>query len=254
MGQPNPLLDATIAFDLDGTLVDTAPDLIGALNVVLAECGLPPLPLAAARIVAGRGARAMVARGFEAEGLVVPPEREPALFDRFIEVYVGRIARESRPFPGVVEALDILASAGARLAVCTNKRSDLTLMLLDALGLTSRFAAIVGPDTAGFFKPDPRHLLKTIEAAGGRPDRALMVGDAITDRDAARAAKAPVVLVSFGYSDPPAAELAPDALIDHFAELPPLVRRLLGPAGAAISPDLPGPKLSSAKSSGTADA
>jgi phosphoglycolate phosphatase len=236
----SPLRGATIAFDLDGTLVDTAPDLIGALNVVLAECGLPALPLEAARIVAGRGARAMVARGFEAEGLTVPPEREPALFDRFIEIYVGRIARESRPFPGVVAALDALEDAGARLAVCTNKRSDLTRMLLDALDLTPRFAAIVGPDTAGFFKPDPRHLLKTIEAAGGRPDRALMVGDAVTDREAAAAAGMPVVLVSFGYSDPPAAALAPDALIDHFDELPATVRRLLAGAPAAISPSLPG--------------
>ena len=236
----DPLAGAVIAFDLDGTLVDTAPDLIGSLNVVLGECGLPPLPVEAARIVAGRGARAMVARGFEAEGLVVPPEREPVLFERFIEIYVDRIAHESRPYPGAVEALDQLAAAGARLAVCTNKRSDLTLALLDALDLTPRFAAIVGPDTAGAFKPDPRHLLKTIEAAGGRPERALMVGDAAPDRDAAGAAGVPVVLVSFGYSDPPAADLSPDALIDHFDQLTPIVRRLLGAPAAAISPVLPG--------------
>jgi phosphoglycolate phosphatase len=139
----------------------------------------------------------------------------------------------------VTEALDALAAGGARLAVCTNKRSDLTLMLLDALGLSSRFAAIVGPDTARFFKPDPRHLLKTIEAAGGSPSHALMVGDAVTDREAARGAGVPAVLVSFGYSDPPAAALAPEALIDDFAELPGVARRLLGAPAAAISPVLP---------------
>jgi phosphoglycolate phosphatase len=226
---PDPLAGAVVVFDLDGTLVDTAPDLIGALNVVLGECGLAPLPVEAARLVAGRGARAMVARGFEAEGLVVPPEREPELFDRFIDVYVGRIAQESRPFPGATEALDALAAAGARLAVCTNKRSDLTLMLLGALGLTARFAAVVGPDTAGFFKPDPRHLLAAIDAAGGTADRALMVGDAAPDREAARAAGVPAVLVGFGYSDPPAAALAPEALIDDFSQLPAVARRLLTP-------------------------
>ena len=229
-----------IAFDLDGTLVDTAPDLIGTLNELLAECGLPGLTLADARDVVGHGARAMVARGFAAAGEPLAPERVPVLFARFIELYRPRLAAESRPYPGVIEALDALDAAGARLAVCTNKRTDLSLALLDALDLTRRFGAVVGPDVAGAYKPDPRHLIAAIEAAGGRTGRALMVGDAATDADAARAAAVPLVLVSYGYADPPAAELAPDILLDHFADVPAAARRLLAPRRPAISPSLQG--------------
>jgi len=238
---PDALAGAVIAFDLDGPLVDTAPGLIGALNVVLGECGLPPLGLEDTRNLVGHGARAMIRRGFAADGQVLSPDREPALFQRFMEVYRPRIANESRPYPGVEAALDDLAAAGARLVVCTNKLTELSLMLLGALDLTRRFVAVVGPDVAGFQKPDPGHLLAAIDRGGGAADRAVMVGDAATDRDAARAAGVPVVLVSFGYSDPPAAELAPDILIDRFADTPAAVRRLLARPGAAISPRLSGP-------------
>ena len=163
------------------------------------------------------------------------------LFERFIELYrrPHRHARAARS-PAWSTALDALAAAGARLAVCTNKRTDLSLALLDALDLTRRFAAIVGPDLAGAAKPDPRHLAYTrSRPPAGGSDRALMVGDAATDIGAARAAGVPVVAVSFGYTDVPAAELGADALIDHFAELPATARRLLGRARAAISPVLP---------------
>jgi phosphoglycolate phosphatase len=232
-----------IAFDLDGTLIDTAPDLIGVLNFILAEHGHDGLPLEAARTIVGHGARAMLARGFAAAGETLGSGQMDHLFDRFIELYVGRIAVASRPFPGLESALDDLTGAGATLAVCTNKRTDLSLALLEALGLAPRFAAIVGPDLAGAYKPDPKHLAYTVEAAGGALSRALMVGDASTDTEAARAARVPVIAVSFGYSDIPAAELGADALIDHFGELPATARRLLRPAGAAISPILPGRDL-----------
>jgi phosphoglycolate phosphatase len=220
------LAGVTIAFDLDGTLVETAPDLIGALNIVLGECGLPGLPLESARMLVGRGARALIERGFAAAGEPLDAEEVGGLVARFIAVYRGRIASESRPYPNLLAALDELAQAGARLVVCTNKRTDLSLELLDALEMTGRFAAVVGADRAPAAKPDPRHFVTAIEAAGGDPARALMVGDSHNDVAAAQAAGAPVVVVSFGYSETPAAELGADALIDDFAELPAVARRL----------------------------
>jgi phosphoglycolate phosphatase len=222
-----PLAGAVIVFDLDGTLVDTAPDLIGSLNGVLAEQGLPPVALSDARHLVGQGAKAMIERGFAQAGEPLPPDRIPALFDRFIDFYLGRIAQESLAFEDLTITLDLLAADGAALAVCTNKRTDLSLALLDALDLTWRFAAVIGPDRAPASKPDPRHLLTAIAAAGGLPARALMVGDSISDVLAAKAAGVPVAVVSFGYTETPAAELGGDVMIDHFTELPALARRLL---------------------------
>lgn len=215
------LAGAVIAFDLDGTLVDTAPDLIGTLNVLLKEEGLAPLPLDDARPFIGRGARWMIERGFEAAGAHLDPARLQALFDRFIAHYLDHIADESRPFPGCDNALAALIAAGARLCVCTNKRTDLSVALLAAVGLSHRFQAVVGADATPAIKPDPRHLQAAVDAVGGAPmSRVIMVGDAFTDAGAARAAKAGLVLVSFGYTETPAAELKPDVLIDSFAELP----------------------------------
>jgi phosphoglycolate phosphatase len=224
----SPLAGSTIVFDLDGTLVDTAPDLLGTLNALLSAEGLPLLPLESARTLIGQGAKALLARGFAAAGEPLDPPKLDRLFDEFIAHYLGRIAQESRPFEGVVPALDTLAAAGARLAVCTNKRTDLSLALLDALGLTGRFAAIVGADSAPAPKPDPRHLWTAIELAGGAPGRAVMVGDSASDARAARNGGVPLVLVSFGYTDIPAADLQPDVLIDAFADLPAACERLLG--------------------------
>jgi phosphoglycolate phosphatase len=216
-----------VAFDLDGTLIDTAPDLIGTLNVILAEEGLAPVALSDARHLVGRGAKVMIQRGFAQAGAQLDPSRLDGLFDRYIEIYLGRIADESVMFEDLETTLDLLAAEGAILAVCTNKRTDLSLALLEAMGLTHRFAAIVGADMAPRAKPDPSHLILAIEAAGGRPDRALMVGDSISDVKAAQAAGVPVVVVSFGYTDTPAHELGGDVLIDHFTELPAIARRLL---------------------------
>jgi len=221
------LAGAVIAFDLDGTLVDTAPDLVGTLNVILAEEGLRPLAMAHARDLIGHGARRLLERGFQAAGEPLPDERIAGLFDRFIARYRAHIADESRPFPGVVDALERLRAEGARLAVCTNKPTGLSSALLDALDLSRLFDAVVGPDAAPAPKPDPRHLEAAIAAAGGSNDRAIMVGDAATDAGAARALRVPLILVSFGYTETPAAELQPDILIDHFDQLPAACLRLL---------------------------
>jgi len=221
------LAGAVVAFDLDGTLVDSAPDLVGSLNVVLHEKGLPALTLKQARPMVGRGARAMIEQGFAAAGEPLDAAESRVLVRRFIAIYRDRIAFESRPFDGVETALSDLTGAGARLCVCTNKFTDLSLALLDALDLTRHFAAVIGPDRAPAPKPDARHLIAAVEAAGGRIDRAVMVGDSAADVGAARAAGAPSIVVSFGYTEIAAAELGGDCVIDHFSQLPPLAARLL---------------------------
>lgn len=218
---------ATIAFDLDGTLVDTAPDLIAALNRLLAERGHAPLALAEARPFIGRGAAWLIRRGFTAAGVELAADETPALTERFIADYLTRIAEESAAFPGCVAALEALRGAGAALAVCTNKRTDLSHALLDALDLSRLFDAVVGADAAPAAKPDPRHLTAAVEAAGGDIARAIMVGDAATDAGAARAAGTGLVLVSFGYTETPVAELGADIVIDHFDALPAACARLL---------------------------
>jgi phosphoglycolate phosphatase len=228
MSQPASVLcGATIAFDLDGTLVESAPDLVGTLNVLLQEEGLPPFPLAQARRFIGGGARLMLQRGFQAAGAELGEAKAQDLYARFIDHYREHLADESRPFPGVEATLDRLLDAGARLAVCTNKRTDLSRALLDALDLSRRFHAIVGSDATPAIKPDARHLETAILSAGGRLDRAVMVGDAAPDAGAAKAAGTPLILVSFGYTDIEPRELGPDLLIDHFDELVAGCERLL---------------------------
>ena len=218
----------TIVFDLDGTLIDTAPDLVDTLNAVFAREGWPPVPYAIARNQIGGGARAMIARGVAAEGITVAPAKLEQLFADFIAHYTEHIADRSRPFPGLTDALDKLASAGCRFAVCTNKLERLSVLLLKQLKLADRFAAICGQDTFGIQKPDPEVLRRTIAAAGGSPTQAIMIGDSLTDIRTARAASIPVIVVDFGYSERPVSELAPDRIISHFAQLPSAI--------AAISP------------------
>ncbi|WP_309606119.1 phosphoglycolate phosphatase [Phenylobacterium sp.] len=222
------LAGAVIAFDLDGTLVDTAPDLIATLNVLLAQEGLAPRPLDEGRPFIGRGAKWMIERGFQAAGAPLAPDRVQPLFDRFLVHYRAHIADESRPYPGCVAALEMLRSQGARLAVCTNKQTGLSTVLLDALDMSRLFDAVIGADAAPAPKPDRRHLETAIAAAGGTPGRAILVGDAATDAGAARAAGVPLILVSFGYTEIPVRDLAPDILIDRFDQLPDACTRLLG--------------------------
>lgn len=219
---------ATIVFDLDGTLVDTAPDLTASLNTVLTADGAAAVSLATGRSMIGGGVRVLVSRAYAAAGIELSPEDLSARVDRFIEDYRSHIARESRPYPGLIEALQWLAAQGARLAVCTNKRTDLSIALLQVLGLAERFAAIVGADLAPAAKPDPRHLNLAIERAGGRIDRAVMVGDTRLDAVVARAASVPLILVDFGYADAPVETFQPDVLISHFSALPDACAQVLG--------------------------
>lgn len=216
----------TIVFDLDGTLVDTAPDLITALNHVLQREGLPPVPLHLARTMIGAGARKLIERGLEAEGRPAAVADISRMTSEFIDYYAAHIAEQSRPFDGLEPALDDLAACGYRLAVCTNKLEWLSKRLLDQLGLSSRFAAICGADTFGVQKPDPTIFRETVARAGGRVSASIMVGDAGTDVGVARRAGVPIIGVGFGYTDVPIAELKPDRVIDHMSELPEAVTSL----------------------------
>ena len=217
----------TIVFDLDGTLIDTAPDLIDTLNVILARHGLEPISFETSRVMIGAGVRPLLLRGLASKGIQLQPEQVDQLFAEFLEIYAEHIADRSRPFPGLERALDSLAARGYRLAVCTNKLEWLSVKLLKELRLAQRFAAICGQDTFKMRKPDPDMLRLTIVRAGGDTGHAVMVGDSETDVATARAAAVPVIAVDFGYTERPAAELGADRLISHFDALPAAVAALV---------------------------
>ncbi len=206
-------------FDLDGTLADTAPDLIATLNVILDNAGLAPIPLEQANALIGAGAKALIARGFAVNGMLLSEARHDQLFDDFITHYGQNLSRHSRLFPGVEAALTRLTNEGWLLAVCTNKIEKHSKQLLADFRIDDRFAAICGRDTFSICKPDPQHLLMTIAASGGDPARAVMIGDSRTDMDTAIAAKIPAIGVPFGYTDQPIHELGPTRVIGHFDEL-----------------------------------
>lgn len=218
-----------LVFDLDGTLAETAGDLIATLNAILGREGLPPLPLAEGRKLIGSGARALIERGFAEAGRGLEPEQLQRLFGDFLVHYEAHIADETRLFPGVEAALDRFAAAGYALAVCTNKFERSSHLLLNALGVAQRFQAICGQDTFAIAKPDPRIFNETVARAGGDPAHATMIGDSATDIRTARAAGAPVVAVDFGYTDEPIESFGPDRVISHFDQLWDAVAALRAP-------------------------
>lgn len=208
-----------LVFDLDGTLAETAPDLVATLNMLLSREGFAPVPYETARKMVGGGARTLIERGLAHSGASLPATKIDALFDEFLAHYDAHICDHSSLFPGVAAALDRFAESGWRFAVCTNKIEHSSVLLLEALGIADRFAAICGKNTFAMSKPDGRALLKTIEKAGGTHARAIMVGDSKTDIEAAQNAKVPVVAVDFGYTELPVAAYEPDRVISHFDEL-----------------------------------
>jgi phosphoglycolate phosphatase len=208
-----------LVFDLDGTLVDSAPDLLATLQAVLARQGFRRDDDPSLRDGIGHGARHLIEYALHRQCAEVDGAQIDALHRDFLVHYEANICAGTRPYPGLIELLDRFAAAGWIFAVCTNKLEGLSRLLLSELGLERRFAAICGGDSFAARKPDPTHLMQTIAAASGTPDAAIMVGDSRTDLDTARSAGMPFVGVSFGYTPVPMAELGPDVLIDAYDEL-----------------------------------
>lgn len=209
-----------VVFDLDGTLIETAPDLAAALNHTLAWAGYPTLATDEVRPMIGDGAAAMLRRGLAVQGIDLDEAAMRPLLDTYLAYYIDHLADSSLPFPGLIDQLDALKEAGFHLGVCTNKAMRFTEKLLAALDLVKYFDAVLGGDSLAVRKPQPEHLLATLRQMGCAPGRAVMLGDSNNDVQAARNAGVKVVLVSFGYTAIPVAELDRDALIDDFAELP----------------------------------
>lgn len=216
----------TLVFDLDGTLIDTAPDLAAATNHVMSELSLAPVDESEIRKYVGQGALVMIEQAAAAHGHKLAGKELYALFDVFLAHYTAHIADRSRPYDGLLAALDAAAESGATLAVCTNKLEAHARQLLDALGLSPRFKALTGRDSLGVWKPDPGHLTGTIALAGGQSATAIMIGDSETDIATAKAAGVPVIAVDFGYSDGPVHAYGPDVVISHYDQLLAAIERL----------------------------
>lgn len=208
-----------LVFDLDGTLLETAPDLVGSLNTVLENEGLEGIPIEIARTYIGQGARMMIEKGFKANQKPVSQEQIESLVPGFLDVYEARISLKTHVFPNLLDTMDELAERGWQFAVCTNKMERLARILLEDLSLINRFAAITGGDTFENKKPHPDHILKTISLTNALPEHSIMVGDSISDINAAKAANIPVIAVDFGYTPVHVSELDPDIVISDFKEL-----------------------------------
>ena len=210
-----------VGFDLDGTLLDTSGDLAAAVNYAIATDGRPPFPVDAIRPFVGKGAKVMLERALTASG-GYDDDLLARMLPILLDYYEQNLAIHSIPYPGLLEALTALEQAGLKLAICTNKAERFTIPLLHQIGLSDRFASVVGGDTLGVAKPDPAPIHEMIARAGG--GRTIFLGDTINDIAGARNAGIPSIAVSFGFLDGPVEELEADAIIHHFDELLPLLK------------------------------
>ncbi|MAM68901.1 MAG: phosphoglycolate phosphatase [Rhodospirillaceae bacterium] len=209
-----------IIFDLDGTLIDSIPDVMNALNAVLADHGRRPVTRQETVAMVGGGAEPLLERGFATTGEAAPPDDIPSLVEAFGEYYRADPATETTIFDGVIAALEALADRGLKMGICTNKPHPSALQVLEALDLDRHFGACFGKASVPFHKPDRRHYDEVTRALGVPTENTLYVGDSETDVQTARNAGVPLILVPFGYSRTPAADLGGDRLIAHFSELP----------------------------------
>ena len=216
----------TVILDLDGTLVDSAPDLADALDELLGERILAPIGLIGARKLIGHGIANLVRKGLELRGLELSQEELDTATNRFSELYAKRLPAKAVAYPGVEHALHQLKAQGWRLVVCTNKLEAFSRSILEGLGLARFFEVIAGPDTFGVAKPDPQHLLRTLPSDRGPDYSAIMVGDSEVDVMTAQNAGLPVIAVSYGYAHLPLDTLKPNIILDHFADVPAAVERL----------------------------
>jgi phosphoglycolate phosphatase len=224
------MVSTLLLFDLDGTLVDSVPDLTDALNRVLAERGYPPLSRSEVAPMVGDGVPALVERGFAARGGA--PAEAAAALPRYISIYEANATNLTRPYPGVRDTLSELRRRGYRTAVCTNQLQSATETVLDGLGLGALFDGVAGGDRYPVKKPDGGHLLRLIAELGGTAERAVMIGDSENDAAAAHAAAVPLIMMRYGYARVDPGTLGADAVLDDFAELPPALDRL----GLALPP------------------
>ena len=213
-----------LVFDLDGTLVDSVPDLTNALNIVLGERGYAPLARSDVAPMVGDGVPTLVARAFAVRGGDAAEAAEA--LPRYTQIYEANATVLTRPYPGVRETLEGLRRRGYRTALCTNKPQQATMAVLDGLDLTALFDGIAGGDRYPVRKPNPGHLLGLVAELGGSAARALMIGDSENDAAVAHAAAVPLVLMRYGYARAAPETLGADAVIDHFAELPATLERL----------------------------
>ncbi|NKB57284.1 MAG: phosphoglycolate phosphatase [Alphaproteobacteria bacterium] len=214
----------TLVFDLDGTLIHSAPDLAAALNLVLEEAGRDTVTLHQVTQMIGDGIAVLVERGFAATG--GPADDQTARLDRFHHHYGKATADLTELYPGVLETLQALAAAGHRMALCTNKPAQATASVLEAFGLARFFEAVAGGDTFAVRKPSPGHLLGTLQMMDADPEHAVMIGDSPNDVQVALNAAIPAIAVSYGYRRVPAEEMGADILIDHFHEVPAALQQL----------------------------
>ncbi|MDG1168422.1 MAG: HAD-IA family hydrolase [Sulfitobacter sp.] len=223
----------TVVFDLDGTLADTSGDLIAAANACFRDMGAGDLlDVATDAGTALRGGRAMLTLGMRRLGRADDAATIDAYYPRLLEAYARDIDRHTFLYDGAMEAVETLKGAGYGVAICTNKPEGLARELLTRLKVLDAFDALLGADTLSVRKPHPEHLFETARRAGGHPDKCVLIGDSDTDRNTARAAQVPCVLVTFGPAGGDMAALEPEALLDRYSDLPGIVVDLIGEVGA----------------------